>query len=283
MFERIANGISEIFSDVAPHTFCVPCFLEGLAEGAVIGVATIAVIAALPEALAVAATVGLAAYGVYGMAQLAKNWSGMSDAAKSMALGNIAGSLVGGFAGAKMMAPAEAPPGVQLLETPEGGTVPVLAATEEGPGAVTPGLTNDLPPVAGAKDVGSLSAEEANAPFVKAGWSPPYAEGTDVRTFTAGEDMTLARVHGPDNPQGAWLVSPDDIAGMNAEQIQQYLALPNEPTLISDVSVPAGTQLQMGRVGAQPEFGGAPKAGGIQYQLINQIPAASFTNTRPLQ
>jgi hypothetical protein len=94
--------------------------------------------------------------------------------------------------------------------------------------------------------------------------------------------MDFVRVHGPLNQQGRFLVRAKEIAGMTPEQIQQHLALPFKPTFISDVAVPAGTRMQMGWVGSQPAFG-APNPHGIQYQLIDSIPASSFSNMRPLR
>lgn len=58
---------------------------------------------------------------------------------------------------------------------------------------------------------------------------------------------------------------------MTPLQIQQHLALPKIPTQIADVTVPAGTNMQVGRVAAQPAFGAYNK-GGVQYQLLDQIP-----------
>ncbi|MBB3214887.1 hypothetical protein FHW67_004211 [Herbaspirillum sp. Sphag1AN] len=69
---------------------------------------------------------------------------------------------------------------------------------------------------------------------------------------------------------------------MTPEQIQQYLALPKVPTQIADVTVPAGTNMQVGRVAAQPDFGAASK-GGTQYQLLNPIPSSSFGTPRPIK
>lgn len=126
-----------------------------------------------------------------------------------------------------------------------------------------------------------VSSAEANAPFLRKGWSAPYAEGVEARAFTAGRDLEFVRVHGELNQQGAFIVRAKEIAGMTPQQIQQHLAMPYLPTHISDVFVPTGTRLQMGRVGAQPSFG-FPSSGGIQYQLRNEIPASSFTNMRPL-
>ena len=76
------------------------------------------------------------------------------------------------------------------------------------------------------------------------------------------------------------MVRPDEIAGMTPAQVRQYLALEREPTYLSDVRVPAGTQMQVGRIGAQPQWG-VPVRGGVQYQLLQDIPSGSFLNTRP--
>jgi len=69
---------------------------------------------------------------------------------------------------------------------------------------------------------------------------------------------------------------------MTPEQIQQYLALPKVPTQIADVTVPAGTNMQVGWGAAQPDFGAASK-GGTQYQLLNPIPSSSFGTPRPIK
>ncbi len=39
--------------------------------------------------------------------------------------------------------------------------------------------------------------------------------------------------------------------------------------------------MQVGRVAAQPAFG-APSQGGVQYQLLDQIPVNSFGMPRPI-
>lgn len=78
------------------------------------------------------------------------------------------------------------------------------------------------------------------------------------------------------------MVRATEIQGMSPEQIRQHLALEYTPTYISDVRVPANIQMQTGRVGAQPQWG-VQSPGGIQYQLLQDIPSSSFFNTRPLQ
>lgn len=131
-------------------------------------------------------------------------------------------------------------------------------------------------------NVRAISAEEANAPFVAKGWSPPYDTGSQVRTFTTTSEVKFMRVSTIDNPQGAFLVRADEIAGMTPQQIQQYLALPKVPTQIADVTVPAGTKMQVGQVAAQATFGAVGK-GGTQYQLLNPIPNSSFGTPRPIK
>lgn len=113
------------------------------------------------------------------------------------------------------------------------------------------------------------------------GWDAPYSYGSQPRTFTTSSDLNFARVT-TDNPQGAFLVRPDEIAGMTPEEIQVHLALPQTPTNILDVAVPSGTRMQTGFVGPQPSFGVTTR-GGIQYQLLDQIPSQNFGPMRPLQ
>ena len=131
-------------------------------------------------------------------------------------------------------------------------------------------------------NVRAISAEEANAPFVAKGWNPPYDSSSQVRTFTTTNEIGFVRVSIAENPQGAFLVRADEIAGMTPKQIQQHLALPKVPTQISDVVVPTGTEMQVGRVAAQPSFGVTNK-GGTQYQLLNPIPSSSFGTPRPIK
>jgi RHS repeat-associated protein len=128
----------------------------------------------------------------------------------------------------------------------------------------------------------TVSAEEANAPFIAKDWSPPYATGANVRTFTTESPTEFVRVHTESNPTGAFLVRADEIAGMTPAQIQQHLALPSVPTHIRSVIVPPGTPMQVGKVGAQPSFG-VPNNGGFQYQLMGRIPDNSFGPSVPLQ
>jgi len=136
--------------------------------------------------------------------------------------------------------------------------------------------------VASITNVRAISADEANAPFVAKGWNSPYDAGSQVRTFTTTSEVQFVRVSTVDNPQGAFLVRADEVAGMSPQQIQQFLALPKIPTQIADVTVPAGTNMQVGRVAAQPVYGAASK-GGIQYQLLNPIPSRSFGTPRPIK
>ncbi|MCU7937689.1 MAG: hypothetical protein KZQ99_23045 [Candidatus Thiodiazotropha sp. (ex Dulcina madagascariensis)] len=74
-----------------------------------------------------------------------------------------------------------------------------------------------------------------------------------------------------------------EIAHLNgdAEKIRVYLGLKDKPAFISDVKVPVTTQMQIGRIGAQPNFG-LEQNSGFQYQLLQEIPKSSFSNTRAL-
>lgn len=103
-------------------------------------------------------------------------------------------------------------------------------------------------------------------------WVGPVAE---VRTDRA---MTYYRVYGGGaNRLGAWL-SPSPPT--SREAIRQDLALPDQNTaeLYSVVTVPAGTLMKVGT--AAPAFG--QPGGGRQIQLMELIPADSFSDPIPL-
>ena len=99
MFESLISDISEGFSDLLPHEFCLPCFFKGLAQGLAIGLSTLLLIALLPEAAALAVTVALVTLGVAGLAKLAATWHTMSDDQKSEVMGNIVGGVAAGGVG----------------------------------------------------------------------------------------------------------------------------------------------------------------------------------------
>jgi hypothetical protein len=82
--------------------------------------------------------------------------------------------------------------------------------------------------------------------------------------------------------RGNWLVRAKDIEGMNAQQIQQYLALPTVPNRIVDVTIPAGTNMRVGQIAEQPSFGATGKTG-TQYQLLDKIEDANYINSRELK
>ncbi len=131
-------------------------------------------------------------------------------------------------------------------------------------------------------NVKAINADEANAPFINRGWNAPYDSATQVRTFTMTSDLTFVRVSTSNNPIGAFLVRADEIAGMTPKQIQQHLVLPNLPTQVAEVTVPAGTRMQVVKVAAQPEFG-ASESGNVQYQLLDQISDTSFGVPGPIK
>lgn len=124
----------------------------------------------------------------------------------------------------------------------------------------------------------TLTADEANAPHVKAGRNPPYADGKAVQDIRLKDDATFARVHGPDNKARSWMMRKEDIEGLTPVQIKDKFALPDTPTLVSDVNVPAGTLIRTGEVAPQVGWG---SGGATQFELLNRLPENLFTNTRP--
>lgn len=123
-------------------------------------------------------------------------------------------------------------------------------------------------------DITYRSANEVNATFPE-GWSPPYKPGTRVTEFTNTVDDVYVRVHGETNMARSWMMKREAIAGLTPPQIKSKFALPELPTYMSEVSVPAGTRIRTGVV--NPVFGGLGNA--TQYELLQRLPTSAFTNT----
>ena len=80
---------------------------------------------------------------------------------------------------------------------------------------------------------------------------------TDVDSFV--------RVHGPDNQARSWMMRPQDVEGLSAQQIAEKFNLPEVPTRISRVDIPPGTPLRAGQVGRNI-WGNSE--GAIQFQIM---------------
>ncbi|WP_157573144.1 hypothetical protein [Novosphingobium sp. AAP83] len=123
----------------------------------------------------------------------------------------------------------------------------------------------------------TMTSEEANHFHELKGNRPPYAPGKPVKEIITDSDEAFVRVHGKDNQAGSWVMRKEDIEGLSPQQIKDKFALPDLPTQVSDVSVPAGTKLRVGEAGGLPPWG---SGGGMQVEVMERT--SVFTNPRPL-
>lgn len=129
----------------------------------------------------------------------------------------------------------------------------------------------------GAQILRTRRAEDVNATY-PAGYQPPYKPGTQVLEFRAQADEVFVRVHGEANQARSWMMRAEDIQGLTPEQIRSKFALPELPSFVSEVHVPAGTAVRTGVV--NPIFGGTGNA--TQFELLTRLPSSAFQNMRPL-
>ena len=134
-------------------------------------------------------------------------------------------------------------------------------------------------PIRTVVNIATRSVDETNAPFIARGWNPPYS-GKFVREFTLNREVVFARVHGSENKARSWMMRIEDVEGLTAAQIRDKFALPDLPEFISEVFVPAGTRIRVGKVAAQNGWG---IGGAWQYELLERLPEFLFKNTRQLK
>jgi hypothetical protein len=121
------------------------------------------------------------------------------------------------------------------------------------------------------------TADEVNAEF-PAHYRPPYEPGTRVVEYTTKMEDQFVRVHGEDNQARQWMMRREAIEGLTAEEISRKYSLPEVPRYVSDVTVPAGEHIRVGRTAEN--YGGG--SGAMQYQWLGRVPENAFTNRREL-
>jgi RHS repeat-associated protein len=139
-----------------------------------------------------------------------------------------------------------------------------------------------------AKDVAIKNADDINKTFTKAGKYAPYKAGTKVADFTTETSEQFVRMYkkGENNPAGQWMMKKSDLLDdkgkmLSPEKIKDKFSLEYVPDRMVDVNVPANTKMRMGEAAGVDKLG--TKGGGTQFQLLDQIPSNSFTNSRPIQ
>ncbi|MCC8409079.1 DUF6443 domain-containing protein [Mucilaginibacter sp. UR6-1] len=123
-----------------------------------------------------------------------------------------------------------------------------------------------------------MNGRVIDAKTANKGWAtPPYKADTKVREFQTGKSDKFVRVYTENktNPEGGWMAKPADVKDLSPSEIQDKFSLPNRPTHMVDVLPPEGTTVRVGVVAEA--FG--QSGGGIQYQLMKEIPSGSFVNS----
>jgi len=109
---------------------------------------------------------------------------------------------------------------------------------------------------------------------------PPYLPHSKVQHVKLEEDTTFVRVYDGENSgmYGGWVMKAQDIEGLSPAEIQDKFALPQEPVLMCDVTLPKGTELRTGLCNPLEGWG---KGGGVQFDMMGQR-VGEFGNERPI-
>jgi hypothetical protein len=167
LFEQLAGSIGSAFSDLLPTDFCLPCFLEGFAQGAAVGllagaltVAGLAALAALAPAAATFAAITLAVVGVAGVIAALANMKNLNDKEKSRAWGELLGGAVGAIGGGGLAGKAVAGSSMPALSFE-------LAAGSEA--MLAPVVSSAVIPAATAGQIGAGAAVGAGGAMMMSG------------------------------------------------------------------------------------------------------------------
>ena len=172
---------------------------------------------------------------------------------------------------------------------------PWKSAAELTPRQANQLINEALPP--GTTITNVANADIVNAASIAKGYQPPFIPGSSVIDITTTQPIQMVRVFvetpNASSQFGTWVMRAEDVAGLTPEQIASKFGLPQVPTKMTDVNIPAGTQLQVsGANGISPNktglvTGSNGGGGGVQFQIQvvkgQELPQGWFTNSRALK
>ncbi|MBT9463868.1 hemagglutinin repeat-containing protein [Hydrogenophaga sp.] len=148
----------------------------------------------------------------------------------------------------------------------------------------------------GARVTEVIATNKANAEVLAADalFKPPYIPNAQIVTVQTTQPDAFVRVFVQEANKselaGTWMMRAKDIKGLSPEQIASKYALPQVPTHVADVSVPAGNSLRVSvanDVHIKQGLGGNGGGGGVQFEVLSRPSVDAdferwFTNPRRL-
>ena len=132
------------------------------------------------------------------------------------------------------------------------------------------------------KNAFAVSADVINAAYKARNFHAPYKAGTAVVEFQTGTNEKFVRVFNSskNKAKGSWLMKESEIKGLSPAEIKDTFSLPFTPNKMVDVEVPINTFMRSGEAAGIKEFG--TQGGGMQFELLQNIPDSSFKNIRDI-
>lgn len=158
-------------------------------------------------------------------------------------------------------------------------TGPWVPAAQLKAGQANALIERSLP--AGGQIIGRESADRLNVDVLKDNphFAPPYVPGTEAILVETKTNTKFVRyyVEVPDNSEkvGKWMMRAEDVAYLTPEQIASKFSLPQVPTHVAEVVVPAGYQMRVTmandiNIYSDRSLGGNGGGGGVQFELLTQ-------------
>jgi filamentous hemagglutinin len=171
-------------------------------------------------------------------------------------------------------------------------TGPWIPASQLSPAQATKMARDAIPEGAVIENV--INADKLNKKVLSdmPDFQPPYVSGADGFEFYVGRSTEYVRVYTADfqdkSMLGSWMMHLSDIRELNPEQIASKFSLPQVPTHIADVAVPANIKIRVTvandiNIYPSSSIGGNGGGGGVQFQILDVVKKDWFSNQRRLK
>ncbi len=111
-----------------------------------------------------------------------------------------------------------------------------------------------------------VQSNDVNKSFADSGLFPPYKPNITLGELKLVKDVKVVRLSGPNNVEGSWFTTMEEIKGLTPSQLKEKFALKYEPTQVTEATIKASSEVRVGEVAGVKVFNA--DGGGFQIELL---------------
>jgi hypothetical protein len=117
------------------------------------------------------------------------------------------------------------------------------------------------------QNVKLLNSNEVNKSFTDNNLHAPYKPNVTIGEAELVNNINAVRLSGPNNVEGSWFTTLEEVKGLTAAQLKNKFSLKYEPTMITPVTINKSSTVRVGEAASVKAF--KTDGGGFQMEVLN--------------